>query len=105
MNKHFFSGVFMLSVGLLLLLFLIPLALTLLKNPLCGSFTNLLPSDCCSYSVSNWRGNNSQKPSASCDKRGTDDADEVHPNAKMRIGGFWRCLPSILSLWSFLVLF
>ena len=24
MNKHFFSGVFMLSVGLLLLLFLIP---------------------------------------------------------------------------------
>ena len=27
MNKHFFSGVFMLSVGLLLLLFLIPLGI------------------------------------------------------------------------------
>ena len=97
MNKHFFSGVFMLAVGLLLLLFLIPLGI---DTPKKIRFAALSPTYYpqivamilsvigLAIIVKNRRPRVTKE---------TDELDEVHPNAKMRIGGFLALL-AIYSL-------
>ena len=85
-----------------LLAFSFPMALTSQKIRFAALFTNLLPSDCCSYSVSNWR-HNFQEPSASYEQRELMMQMKCI-KCKMRIGSFCCACRSILSL-EFLVCF
>ena len=92
MNKHFFSGVFMLAVGLLLLLFLIPFGIDTPKKirfaALSPTYYPQLVALILSVIGVAIIFKNRQPPIT----KGTDDLDEVHPNAKMRIGGFLALL-------------
>ena len=88
MNKHFFSGVFMLSVGLLLLLFLIPYGIDTPKKIRFAALSPTYYPQIVAVILSVIGAAIIFKNRRPLTTKGTDDADEVHPNAKMRIGSF-----------------
>ena len=88
MNKHFFSGVFMLAVGLLLLLFLIPLGIDTPKKIRFAALSPTYYPQIVAVILSVIGAAIIVKNRRPLTTKGTDDADEVHPNAKMRIGSF-----------------
>ena len=88
MNKHFFSGVFMLSVGLLLLLFLIPYGIDTPKKIRFAALSPTYYPQIVALILSVIGVAiifNNRQPFIT---KETDELDEVHPNAKMRIGSF-----------------
>ena len=97
MNKHFISGVFMLAVGLLLLLFLIPFGI---DSPKKIRFAALSPTyfpQIVALILSVIGVAIIFKNRHPFITKETDELDEVHPNAKMRIGGFL----TLLAVYSF----
>ena len=92
MNKHFFSGVFMLSVGLLLLLFLIPYGIDTPKKIRFAALSPTYYPQIVAVILSVIGAAIIVKNRRPLATKGTNDADEVHPNAKMRIGGFLALL-------------
>ena len=88
MNKHFFSGVFMLSVGLLLLLFLIPYGIDTPKKIRFAALSPTYYPQIVAVILSVIGAAIIVKNRRPLTTKGTDDADEAHPNAKMRIGSF-----------------
>ena len=88
MNKHFFSGVFMLSVGLLLLLFLIPYGIDTPKKIRFAALSPTYYPQIVAVILSVIGAAIIVKNRRPLSTKGTDDADEVHPNTKMRIGSF-----------------
>ena len=92
MNKHFFSGVFMLAVGLLLLLFLIPFGIDTPKKIRFAALSPTYYPHIVALILSVIGVAIIFKNRQPLTTKGTDDLDEVHPNAKMRIGGFLALL-------------
>ena len=92
MNKHFFSGVFMLSVGLLLLLFLIPFGIDTPKKIRFAALSPTYYPHIVALILSVIGVAIIFKNRQPLTTKGTDDLDEIHPNAKMRIGGFLALL-------------
>ena len=88
MNKHFFSGVFMLAVGLLLLLFLIPFGIDTPKKIRFAALSPTYYPQIVALILSVIGLAIIFKNRQPLTTKGTDDLDEVHPNAKMRICGF-----------------
>ena len=88
MNKHFFSGVFMLAVGLLLLLFLIPFGIDTPKKIRFAALSPTYYPQIVALILSVIGVAIIFKNRRLLPTKGIDDLDEVHPNAKMRIGGF-----------------
>ncbi len=88
MNKHFFSGVFMLAVGLLLLLFLIPFGIDTPKKIRFAALSPTYYPHIVALILSVIGVAIIFKNRQPLTTKGTDDLDEVHPNAKMRICGF-----------------
>ena len=99
MNKHFFSGVFMLAVGLLLLLFLIPLGIDTPKKIRFAALSPTYYPQIVAVILSVIGAAIIFKNRRPLTTKGADDADEVHPNAKMRVGSFLLLLAAFsLSL-------
>ena len=92
MNKHFFSGVFMLAVGLLLLLFLIPFGIDTPKKIRFAALSPTYYPHIVALILSVIGVAIIFKNRQPLTTKGTDDLDEVHPNAKMRIGSFFALL-------------
>ena len=92
MNKHFFSGVFMLAVGLLLLLFLIPFGIATPKKIRFAALSPAYYPQIVAFILSVIGMAIIFKNRQPLTEKGTDDSDEVHPNAKPRIGGFLALL-------------
>ena len=92
MNKHFFSGVFMFAVGLLLLLFLIPFGIDTPKKIRFAALSPTYYPQIVALILSVIGVAIIFKIRQPLTIKGTDDLDEVHPNAKMRIGGFLALL-------------
>ena len=88
MNKHFFSGVFMLAVGLLLLLFLIPFGIDTPKKIRFAALSPTYYPQIVALILSIIGVTIIFRNRQPLTTKGTDDLDEVHPNAKMRIGSF-----------------
>ena len=88
MNKHFFSGVFMLAVGLLLLLFLIPFGIDTPKKIRFAALSPTYYPQIVALILSVIGLAIIFKNRQPLTTKGTDDLDEGHPNAKMRICGF-----------------
>ena len=97
MNKHFFSGVFMLAVGLLLLLFLIPFGIDSPKKIRFAALSPTYYPQIVAVILSVIGAAIIFKYRRPLKTKGTDELDEVHPNAKMRIGGFL----GLLAVYSF----
>ena len=92
MNKHFFSGVFMLAVGLSLLLFLIPFGIDTPKKIRFAALSPTYYPQIVALIMSVIGVAIIFKNRQPLTTKGTDDLDEVHPNAKMRIGSFLALL-------------
>ena len=97
MNKHFFSGVFMLAVGLLLLLFLIPFGIDSPKKIRFAALSPTYYPQIVALILSVIGVAIIFKNRQPFITKETDELDEVHPNAKMRIGGFL----GLLAVYSF----
>ena len=97
MNKHFFSGVFMLAVGLLLLLFLIPFGIDSPKKIRFAALSPTYYPQIVAIILSVIGAAIIFKNRQPLIGKETDDLDEVHPNSKMRIGGFL----ALLAVYSF----
>ena len=92
MDKHFFSGVFMLAVGLLLLLFLIPFGIDTPKKIRFAALSPTYYPQIVAFILSVIGVAIIFKNRRPLSAKGNDNLDEVHPNAKMRIGGFLALL-------------
>ena len=92
MNKHFFSGVFMLAVGLLLLLFLIPFGIDSPKKIRFAALSPTYYPQIVAVILSVIGVAIIFKNRQPFITKETDELDEVHPNAKMRIGVFLALL-------------
>ncbi len=92
MNKHFFSGVFMLAVGLLLLLFLIPFGIDSPKKIRFAALSPTYYPQIVALILSVIGVAIILKNRQPFITKETDELDEVHPNAKMRIGVFLALL-------------
>ena len=97
MNKHFFSGVFMLAVGLLLLLFLIPFGIDSPKKIRFAALSPTYYPQIVAVILSVIGVAIIFKNRQPFITKETDELDEVHPNAKLRIGGFL----GLLAVYSF----
>ena len=99
MNKHFFSGVFMLAVGLLLLVFLIPFGIDTPKKIRFAALSPTYYPQIVALILSVIGVAIIFKNRQPLTTKRTDDLDEVHPNAKMRVGSFLLLLAAFsLSL-------
>ena len=92
MNKHFFSGVFMLAAGLLLLLFLIPFGIDSPKKIRFAALSPTYYPQIVALILSVIGVAIIFKNRQPFITKETDELDEVHPNAKMRIGVFLALL-------------
>ena len=92
MNKHFFSGVFMVAVGLLLLLFLIPFGIDSPKKIRFAALSPTYYPQIVALILSVIGVAIIFKNRQPFITKETDELDEVHPNAKMRIGVFLALL-------------
>ena len=97
MNKHFLSGVFMLAVGLLLLLLLIPIGIDSPKKIRFAALSPTYYPQIVAVILSVIGVAIIFKNRQPFIAKETGELDDVHPNAKMRIGGFL----ALLAVYSF----
>ena len=92
MNKHFFSGVFMLAVGLLLLLLLIPIGIDTPKKIRYAALSPTYYPQIIALILSVIGAAIIFRNRKPLKIKETDELDAVHPNAQIRIGGFLALL-------------
>ena len=88
MSKHFFSGIFMLAIGLLLLLLLIPFGIDTPKKIRYAALSPTYYPQIVALILSVIGAAIIFKNRQPLKTEETEGLDEVHPNAKIRIGGF-----------------
>ena len=92
MNKHFFSGVFMLAVGLLLLLLLIPYGIDTPKKIRYAALSPTYYPQIIALILSVIGAAIIFRNRKPLKTKETDEPDAVHPNAQIRIGSFLALL-------------